>query len=290
MANLILPLPLPAADEKITDNPLRLTSVNFASHNQPVSGYLRLRLYSDNEFYSEDMLKVLFPAPQQHIQIPKSMLQDWQERGLVDESSLKLSRDEREGNSVRTQSTASDTDAVEDNGDDDSDNSQDDNYSKDNDLQEFQTEIDTENRTHTTIRGKKRENRRKELKVGRKGKSKTCTLEEDTLHFCDIGELYDNKRWNLLHSRYLQNDARTRDLKLIPMLEREVITDIWEDQEPVIDMGDWMDAIDVHKHLGRKYLSEFYQTIQYQCQRLNKSAENSENLLLNNEPVSWKLV
>lgn len=287
---MILPLPLPPPNATVADNPLRLMSVNFASEKQPISGYLKLRLLTEKDFYGKEMLKTLFPIPQKHIQIPKRILKDWLQKGFIDESFLKAAnQDKRQQHNKIEDNDVNYDQLMENNADDlEVDSEANSDYPDDEQDNQFK-ELDTESELDGEAVLKKRSAGRGKGKGNRQGGRTTCTMEEDILYFCDVEELFVNKRWNLLHSRYLQNDSRTRDLKCIPMLENEIITDIWEDDEPVIDIGDWMDPIDVYKHQGKKYLTEFYQTIQYQCQRLNKSLEKSTetNLMINNEPVSW---
>ncbi|XP_058980735.1 coiled-coil and C2 domain-containing protein 2A [Musca domestica] len=117
-------------------------------------------------------------------------------------------------------------------------------------------------------------------------KLKTCTFQEDLLRFCDVAEIDNNPRIRLLRSRYTKNDSRTRDLRFIPMLEHELEFE-WESEERVLDPGNWMDPIDLHKHEGKKYLKQLYEAIHNQCVRLTKVVASQENLLLNDEPMSW---
>ncbi|XP_061391395.1 coiled-coil and C2 domain-containing protein 2A-like, partial [Musca vetustissima] len=130
------------------------------------------------------------------------------------------------------------------------------------------------------------ENSESEEEAEKSTTTKTCTFQEDLLRFCDISEIDNNPRLRLLRSRYSKNDSRTRDLKFIPMLEHELEFE-WESEERVLDPGNWMDPIDLHKHEGKKYLKQLYEAIQNQCIRLTKVVASQENLLLNDEPMSW---
>ncbi|XP_054738715.1 coiled-coil and C2 domain-containing protein 2A [Anastrepha obliqua] len=115
----------------------------------------------------------------------------------------------------------------------------------------------------------------------------TCTFEEELLQFCAIEELEHNRRFKLLRSRYLKNDARTRDLRFIAALDNEIEFD-WSDKEAaVIEAGDWMDPIDLHKHEGKKYLKQLYEAIRSQCARLSTAAASAEQLLIGDVPASW---
>ncbi|XP_011206624.3 coiled-coil and C2 domain-containing protein 2A [Bactrocera dorsalis] len=115
----------------------------------------------------------------------------------------------------------------------------------------------------------------------------TCTLEEDLLHVCPIEDLKHNRRFKLLRSRYLKNDPRTRDLRFIAALDNELEFD-WSDKEDaVIEAGDWMDPIDLHKHEGKKYLKQLYEAIRSQCARLTIAAASAEELLIGDVPANW---
>ncbi|KAI8118640.1 Coiled-coil and C2 domain-containing protein 2A [Lucilia cuprina] len=228
IANIIVPLPL---SSHIESEP-RTVTIAFSSHRQPISGYLRLNLETDEQFYPNEIVNKLFPGPKQHTTIPKNLLQEWYDRKL-------LTTPETPELALLPQSAGSDT------------------------------EDDTEKLEAITCN--------------------TCTFQEDLLRFCDPIELENNARLKLLHSRYMKNDARTRDLKCIPMLDHELEFE-WEAQESVIDPGNWMDPIDLHKHEGKKYLRSLYAAIQNQCSRLTKVVESRENLLLNDEPISWAAV
>ena len=207
-------------------------AIAFSSHKKPISGYLRIHLQSDDQFYPPEILNKLFPAPQPHTRIPKSLLRDWYERNLLN-------------------STASTTPAL---------------------LESPLSNSDTDDDDAERLKLESLE---------------TCTFQEDLLRFCDPLELENNQRLKLLHSRYLKNDPRTRDLKFIPMLDHEIEFE-WEAEQTVIDPGNWMDPIDLHKHEGKKYLRNLYAAIQNHCARLTKVAESRENLLLNDEPISWR--
>ncbi|CAD7012554.1 unnamed protein product [Ceratitis capitata] len=115
----------------------------------------------------------------------------------------------------------------------------------------------------------------------------TCTFEEELLQFCPIKELENNRRFKLLHSRYMKNDVRTRDLRFVAALENELEFDWSDKEEAVIEAGDWMDAIDLHKHEGKKYLRQLYEAIRSQCARLNVAAASAEELLIGDVPASW---
>ncbi|XP_065358269.1 coiled-coil and C2 domain-containing protein 2A [Calliphora vicina] len=226
IANIIVPLPL---STNIEPEPRTIT-ITFSSHKQPISGYIRLNLETDEQFYPNEMVRKLFPAPQQHTTIPKNLLREWYERKL-------LTTPENGQAALLSSKSGSDT------------------------------ESDTE-KLATAL-------------------SETCTFQEDLLQFCEPSELENNPRLKVLHSRYLKNDVRTRDLKFIPMLDHELEFE-WENtQQSVIDPGNWMDPIDLHKHEGKKYLKSLYEAIQNQCSRLTKVVESRENLLLNDEPISW---
>ncbi|XP_036333674.1 coiled-coil and C2 domain-containing protein 2A isoform X1 [Rhagoletis pomonella] len=116
---------------------------------------------------------------------------------------------------------------------------------------------------------------------------RTCTFEEELLQFCAVEELENNRRYKLLRSRYLKNDARTRDLRFIAPLDNELEFDWPDKEEAVIEAGDWMDAIDLHKHEGKKYLKELYEAIRSQCARLSTAAASVEQLLIGDVPASW---
>lgn len=191
---------------------------------------MRLSLHSDEEFYPNELINKLFPAPQQHTTIPRNVLRDWYRRQLLNTS-------ETSNPTLLSANSKSDT------------------------------EDDTEQPEML--------------------RPQTCTFQEDLLQFCDRSELENNQRLKLLRSRYLKQDARTRDLKCIPMLEHELAFE-WEAEENVLDTGNWMDPIDLHKHEGKKYLRNLYAAIQSQCSRLSKLVESRSNLLLNDEPVSWR--
>ncbi|KAM7352847.1 coiled-coil and C2 domain containing 2A isoform 2-T2 [Cochliomyia hominivorax] len=225
VANIIVPLPLPSNLQTETSS----LTVTFSSHKQPISGYLRLDLQTDQQFYPNEIIDKLFPGPQQHTTIPKSLMREWYQRKLFH--------------------AADNTDP---------------------ELLASNSGTDTEDDTE-------------KLELG---KSETCTFHEDLLKFCDPLELENNQRLKILRSRYLKNDPRTRDLKFIPMLDHELEFE-WEEEEMVIDPGNWMDPIDLHKHEGKKYLRNLYAAIRNQCSRLTKVVESRENLLLNDEPISW---
>lgn len=224
-----MPLPLPT---NLQTDTAQTIPIAFSSHKKPISGYLRVNLQSNEQFYPPDMLRNLFPVPQQHTTIPKSLLRNWYERNLWNATA-----------NATPPSLLGDKTAHSD------------------------TDDDGEGQAEES--------------------SETCTFQEDLLRFCNPLELENNKRLKLLHSRYLKNDARTRDLKFIPMLEHEIEFE-WETEESVLDPGNWMDPIDLHKHEGKKYLSNLYTAIQNHCERLTKMAESRENLLLNDEPISWR--
>ncbi|XP_037948079.1 coiled-coil and C2 domain-containing protein 2A [Teleopsis dalmanni] len=131
------------------------------------------------------------------------------------------------------------------------------------------------------------EGNEKEQESEQKNNVTTCTFEETILQFCSIDEIENNPRFRLLHSRYLKNDSRTKDLHLVPSLDNELEFD-WEAQnENVIEHGNWMDAIDLFKHRGKKYLRNLYTAIDNQCSRLTKLMENAENPLIGDEPATW---
>ncbi|XP_011179565.1 coiled-coil and C2 domain-containing protein 2A [Zeugodacus cucurbitae] len=115
----------------------------------------------------------------------------------------------------------------------------------------------------------------------------TCTFEEELLQFCPIEELEHNRRFKLLRSRYQKNDARTRDLRFIAALDNELEFDWSDKEEAVIEAGDWMDPIDLHKHEGKKYLKQLYEAIRSQYARLNIASANAEELLIGDVPASW---
>ncbi|KAI9583885.1 hypothetical protein GQX74_010220 [Glossina fuscipes] len=223
LANIIVPLPLPSALG--TEN--QSMNISFSSHKLPLSGYLRLDLQCDEQVYTEDVVDILFPKPQEHIQIPKHILKEWYDKKF-------LTKDYETGKEA-------------------SGNHYYDEYDSDRDSP---------------------------------SPSDTCTFQETLLQFCDTAELYNNKRWQILHSRYLKDDPRTRDLKFVPILEHELFFE-WEDNEEVIDQGDWMDPVDLHKHEAKKYLYQLYTALYSQCKSVTHVVESSENLLLNDEPMSW---
>ncbi|XP_073826969.1 coiled-coil and C2 domain containing 2A [Musca autumnalis] len=224
IANIIVPLPLPST-HGFGDDVQQMT-IAFSSHKQQISGYLRLRLQSDEEIYSQEIVERLFPPPRQQTHIAGKLFKDWyQQQHMTFPESNEPTQEEPQSNS--------------------------------------ETEEETEN---PAIR--------------------TCTFQEDLLRFCDISDLDNNPRLRLLRSRYSKNDPRTRDLKFIPMLEHELEFE-WESEERVLDSGNWMDPIDLHKHEGKKYLKNLYEAIQNQCIRLTKVVASQENLLLNDEPMSW---
>lgn len=119
---------------------------------------------------------------------------------------------------------------------------------------------------------------------------KTCTFEEELLYFCPIEELEHNRRFKLLRSRYLKNDARTRDLRFIAALDNELEFDWTDKEEAVIEAGDWMDPIDLHKHKGKKYLKQLYEAIRSQCERLSIAAASTEKMLIGDLPANWRCV
>lgn len=206
-------------------------TVTFSSHKQPISGYLRLQLQTDQQFYPNEMINKLFPGPQQHTTIPKNLIREWYERKL-------LNAPESTDPALLASNSGTDT------------------------------EDDTE-----------------KLELAR---SETCTFQEDLLRFCDPLELENNHRLKVLRSRYMKNDPRTRDLKFIPMLDHELEFEWNEEEETVIDPGNWMDPIDLQKHEGKKYLRNLYAAIRNQCSRLTEVVESRENLLWNDEPISWR--
>lgn len=125
-------------------------------------------------------------------------------------------------------------------------------------------------------------------KHNRLTKAHTCTFEENLLKFCSMEELENNQRFKILCSRFQQNDNRTKDLRYVPSLEHELEYAYDEQEDIVIDAGNWMDPIDLHKHEGKKYLKLLYEAICNQCTRLSKVMENSENLLLGDEPATLR--
>ncbi|XP_075153066.1 coiled-coil and C2 domain containing 2A isoform X2 [Haematobia irritans] len=229
IANIIVPLPL---SSPMTMEAQSFT-ITFSSHKQPISGYLRLDLESDDQLYPPEIVKKLFPAPKQHTHIPKHIMREWYQRKLL--PPLPSNTSQLDGH-----------------------------YDHQSALSCSETE--------------------EELEQG--PLSQTCIFHEDLLRFCDISEVENNPRLRVLRSRYAKNDARTRDLKFVRMLDHELEFD-WETEECVIDPGNWMDPIDLHKHEGKKYLKNLYESIQNQCNRLNKMVASHENLLLYDEPMSW---
>uniref|UniRef100_A0A1I8P3X0 C2 domain-containing protein n=1 Tax=Stomoxys calcitrans TaxID=35570 RepID=A0A1I8P3X0_STOCA len=225
IANIIVPLPLPSPTAQETQS----VAITFSSHKQPISGYLRLDVESDEQIYPPEIVDKLFPAPKQHIHIPKNITREWYQRNLLP---------------MPEPSTHSeDQSAV---------------YCSETDDEDGQKEANPQ----------------------------TCTFQEDLLRFCDITEIENNARLKVLRSRYAKNDIRTKELTFIPMLDHELEFD-WESEERVIDPGNWMDPIDLHKHEGKKYLKSLYEAIENQCSRMNKVVAGRENLLLNDEPISW---
>lgn len=118
--------------------------------------------------------------------------------------------------------------------------------------------------------------------------AETCTFEEDSLHCCALEEIETNSRFRLLHSRYLKNDERTRDLCFVPALENELEFDWNAENSNVLETGNWMNPIDLYKHEGKKYIKSLYQAIRSQCCRLQHVMETKENLLIGDEPASWR--
>uniref|UniRef100_A0A1A9WZN6 C2 domain-containing protein n=1 Tax=Glossina brevipalpis TaxID=37001 RepID=A0A1A9WZN6_9MUSC len=223
IANIIVPLPLSSSMNR--EN--RSMNISFSSHKLPLSGYLRLDLQSEEQIYAEDIVNILFPKPQDHIQIPKHILKEWYDRKF-------LTKDYETEKEI------------------------DENYYDD----EYHSES------------------------GFPSLANTCTFQETSLQFCDIEELYNNKRWKLLHSRYLKDNPRTSDLRCIPILDHELSFE-WEESEEVINQGNWTNPVDLHKHEARKYLYQLYNALQSQCEGLTQMVKSSENLLLNDEPMSW---
>ena len=76
----------------------------------------------------------------------------------------------------------------------------------------------------------------------------------------------------------------------MPALENELEFEWNEAEEQVLEAGNWMNQIDLFKHQGKKYVKSLYQAIQGQCCRLQQVMETRENLLLGDEPASWRLV
>ncbi|XP_034476742.1 coiled-coil and C2 domain-containing protein 2A [Drosophila innubila] len=107
------------------------------------------------------------------------------------------------------------------------------------------------------------------------GHVKPLIFAEHELQLCSVEELWENRRFQLLHSRHQQRNLHTKQLRFVPALEHEVA----QLEEPIdsagqlLDPGTTWDPIDLHKHRGRKYIQLLYETITSQCVQRAKSLQ-----------------
>ncbi|XP_055386260.1 coiled-coil and C2 domain-containing protein 2A [Condylostylus longicornis] len=109
---------------------------------------------------------------------------------------------------------------------------------------------------------------------------------EDLLAFCSRAEIDDNPRFNMLKARYYK-DMKYKNFKLIPLYENEI--EEIDNEVKVLDEGNWMDAIDLRKYKGRKYIQKLYETVLNHCAQL-KIDEGNSNLLIGDEPPTWRSI
>ncbi|XP_055855035.1 coiled-coil and C2 domain-containing protein 2A [Episyrphus balteatus] len=112
----------------------------------------------------------------------------------------------------------------------------------------------------------------------------TCTFQETLLEFCSREEIDNNPRLRMLSSIY-KRDMKAKDLSFVPYIEGEIEEDY---DEKVIDMGNWMDLIDIHKHNGKKYLKNLYEVVRNHCDQLALISGTSDKLLVGNSIVDLK--
>ncbi|XP_055907018.1 coiled-coil and C2 domain-containing protein 2A [Eupeodes corollae] len=112
----------------------------------------------------------------------------------------------------------------------------------------------------------------------------TCTFEETHLEFCSREEIDNNPRLRMLSSIY-KRDMRTKDIRFVSYLDGEIEEDY---EEKVIDMGNWMDPIDLHKHKGKKYLKNLYEVVRNHCDQMSLISGSSDDLLVGNSIVTLK--
>ncbi|EDV54926.2 uncharacterized protein Dere_GG21793 [Drosophila erecta] len=107
---------------------------------------------------------------------------------------------------------------------------------------------------------------------------------EQQLQFCSLELLLDNRRFQLLHSRHQQRNLHTKQLRFVPALEQEI-----SEEEPLpdgretvqlLEPGTYWNAIDLHKHRGRKFLQLLYEVITSQSARRAKTLQTPLPLLL----------
>lgn len=107
-------------------------------------------------------------------------------------------------------------------------------------------------------------------------------LNEDLTAFCSKATILNDKRLNLLTSRF-NSHLKQKDERNVPATSRELSVDsILPDADRIIADLDGMDPIDTQRHEGNKRLLHIYKTISNHCEWLNKHSD-SHDLLIGNE-------
>ncbi|XP_017148123.1 coiled-coil and C2 domain-containing protein 2A isoform X1 [Drosophila miranda] len=119
----------------------------------------------------------------------------------------------------------------------------------------------------------------------KKHKLPALLFTEQELQFCPIRTLFSNKRYQLLRSRHQQRNVHTKQLRFIPALEEEIISDDGDalstagDSNQLLEPGTYWNPIDLHKHRGYKFLKLLYETIGNQSAHRAKAQQLAHPLL-----------
>lgn len=106
-------------------------------------------------------------------------------------------------------------------------------------------------------------------------------LNENLLSFCKKEE-QSSRRLNVLTSRF-NSHLKFKDEKFVPHEDREIYYSDG-DHEDVIEGMNWLKAIDVQRHRGKKYLLEVYDVIKNHCEIINKNIDLNDLLIGDTSP------